>query len=79
LLEEKKPAVEKKKKRLMVVVPIASKKMCLQGCRVVTGHDMDEVNATTVEEERKGWLVKKTGVGASFLPTLNLDFFLFNA
>jgi hypothetical protein len=53
--------------------------MWLQGCRVVTGHDMDEVNATTVEEERKGWLVKKTGVGASFLPTLNLDFFLFNA
>jgi len=61
LLEEKKSAVETKKKRLMVVVPIASKKMWLQGCQVVTGHDMGEVNATTVEEERKGWLVKKKG------------------
>jgi len=45
----------------MVVVPIASKKMWLQGCQVVTGHDVGEVNATTVEEERKGWLVKKKG------------------
>jgi hypothetical protein len=66
LLEEKKLAVERKKKRLMVVVPIACKKMWLRGCQVVIGHDIGEVNATTVKEEGKGWLVKKTGVGASF-------------
>jgi hypothetical protein len=50
----------------MVVIPIASKKMWLQGGQVVIGHDMGEVNATTIEEERKGWLVKKTRVGIGF-------------
>lgn len=45
-------------------------------CQVVVGHDMGEVNAIAVEEERKGWLVKKLGVAAGFFPNFEPWFFL---